>query len=77
MHIFVRYLAVSLLVSTGLAQLCFAQAADNIPIGKLVIESNSLPDADRERIIRLFQHKTYLRAENRRPHWSRFKKLRV
>ena len=63
MHIFVRYLAVSLLASTGLAQLCFAQEADNIRIGKLVIESNSLPEADRERIVRLFQHKTYLQVE--------------
>jgi hypothetical protein len=63
MHIFVRYLAVSLLASAGLGQLCFAQAANNIRIGNLVIESNSLPDADRERIIRLFQHKTYLQAE--------------
>jgi outer membrane translocation and assembly module TamA len=63
MHIFVRYLALSLLVNTGLAQLCFAQEANNIRIGKLVIESNSLPDADRERIIRLFQHKTYLQPE--------------
>ena len=63
MHIFVRYLALSLLVNTGLAQLCFAQEANNIRIGKLVIESNSLPDADRDRIIRLFQHKTYLQPE--------------
>ena len=63
MHIFVRYLAVSLLVSAGLGQLCFAQEANKIRIGKLVIESNSLPDADRERIVRLFQHKTYLQAE--------------
>ena len=37
--------------------------ANNIRIGKLVIESNSLPDADRDRIVRLFQHKTYLQPE--------------
>ena len=59
MHIFVRYLAVCLLASAGLGQLCFAQEANNIRIGKLVIESNSLPDADRERIVHLFQQKTY------------------
>jgi hypothetical protein len=63
MHIFVRYLAVSLLASAGLGQLCFAQTANNIRIGILVIESNSLPDADREWIIRLFQHQTYLQPE--------------
>jgi outer membrane translocation and assembly module TamA len=63
MHIIVRYLAVSLLVSAGLGQLCFAQFANNIRIGKLVIESNSLPDADRERLIRLFQQKTYPQPE--------------
>jgi hypothetical protein len=47
MHIFVRYLVVSFLASAGLGQLCFAETANNIRIGKLVIESNSLPDADR------------------------------
>lgn len=63
MHIFVRYLAVSLLASAGLGQLCFAQQANNIQIGTLVIESNNLPDADRDRIVHSFQHKTYLQPE--------------
>jgi outer membrane translocation and assembly module TamA len=63
MHIFVRYLVVTLLASAGLGQLCFAQEANNIRINKLVIESNNLPEADRDRIIRLFQQKTYLQPE--------------
>jgi outer membrane translocation and assembly module TamA len=63
MHILVRFLVVSFLANAGLGQPCFAESMDNIRIGKLVIESNSLPDADRERIIRLFQQKTYLQPE--------------
>ena len=63
MRILVRLLVASLLASAGLGQPCFAESANNIRIGKLVIESNSLPDADRERIIHLFQQKTYLQPE--------------
>jgi outer membrane translocation and assembly module TamA len=63
LHIFVRYLVVAFLVSAGLGQLCFAEAANSIRISKLEIESNSLPGADRERIVRLFQQKTCLQPE--------------
>ncbi len=63
MRILVRLLVASLLVSAGLEQPCFAESANNIRIGKLVIESNSLPDADRARIIHLFQQKTYCQLE--------------
>jgi hypothetical protein len=40
------------------------ESANNIRIGKLVIESNSLPDADRERIIHLFRQKTYFKTKS-------------
>ncbi|HWZ51192.1 MAG TPA: POTRA domain-containing protein [Granulicella sp.] len=64
MRILVRLLLASLLASPGLEQPCFAaESANNIRIGKLVIESNSLPDADRERIIHLFQQKAYCQPE--------------
>src|SRR5260370_5219565 len=64
MRIWVRLLVASLLASAGLGRACFAESEDNnIRIGKLVIESNSLPDADRERIIHLFQRKTYFQSE--------------
>jgi hypothetical protein len=63
MRILVRFLVVSFLASAGLGQPCFAEPDDYIRISKLVIESNNLPDADRERIIRLFQQKTYFQGE--------------
>jgi outer membrane translocation and assembly module TamA len=63
MHILVRFLVVFFLTNAALGQPRFAESADNIRVSKLVIESNSLPDADRERIIRLFQQKTYCQAE--------------
>jgi outer membrane translocation and assembly module TamA len=63
MHIVVRYLVISFLANAALAQPPFAQSRDNLRIEKLVIESNSLPPADRERIVRLLQQKTYLQPE--------------
>lgn len=63
MHILVRFLIASFLANAGLGQPCFAELTDNIRISKLVIESSSLPGADRERIIRLFQQRTYFQPE--------------
>src|SRR5260370_1692551 len=63
MRIWVRLLGASLLASAGLGRARFAESEDNnIRIGKLLIESNSLPDADRERIIHLFHRKTYFHS---------------
>jgi outer membrane translocation and assembly module TamA len=63
MHLLVRFLVACFLVNAGLGQQGFAEQADRVRISKLVIESNSLPDADRERVIRLVQHKTYFQEE--------------
>jgi len=63
MHPVIRFLVVSFIASAGFGQSCFAQPAGEIRIRKLLIESNSLPDADRDRIIHLFQQKTYLQGE--------------
>lgn len=63
MHILIRFLVVSCLANAGLGQTRFADSMENIRIGKLVIQSNSLPDADRDRIIRLFLQKTYRQPE--------------
>jgi len=63
MHILVRLFVVSLLANAGLGQPRLEEAENNVRISKLVIESNSLPAADREQIIRLFQQKTYLEGE--------------
>jgi len=63
MHILVRFLVVSILATAGLGQLCFAEPTNYIQISKLLIESNSLPDADREQIIHLFEQKTYPQGE--------------
>jgi outer membrane protein insertion porin family len=63
MHILVKSLVVSLLASAGLGQQCVVGRADCVRIGRLAIESKGLPDPDRERIIRLFQQKTYFEEE--------------
>jgi Surface antigen variable number repeat len=65
MRTLIRLLVVSFLANTGLAQLQlrYEEADHRVRINKLVIESNGLPDAERERIIRLFQQKTYPEGE--------------
>jgi hypothetical protein len=59
MHLLVRVLMVSLVANAGLGQPCPNELERCVRINKLVIKSNSLPDADRERIIRSFQQKRY------------------
>ncbi|HWZ00038.1 MAG TPA: POTRA domain-containing protein [Edaphobacter sp.] len=59
MRMLVRVLVVSLVAKAGLGQPCPNELARCVRINKLVIESNSLPDADRERIVRSFQQKRY------------------
>lgn len=59
MRLPIRLLVVSLLASADLGQHCLAQSAVKVQVGKLVIESNTLPHADREQVIRKFQHFTY------------------
>jgi outer membrane protein insertion porin family len=63
MHILFRLLVVSLLANAGFGQPRLEEPENNIRISNLVIESNSLPDATRERIIRSFQQRTYLEGE--------------
>ena len=60
----VRVLVVSLVANAGLGQPCPNELARCVRINKLVIESNSLPDVDRERIVRLFQQKRYPEDED-------------
>ncbi len=63
MRVLIRLLVVSFLASAGLGQPRLEKPEHCVRISKLVIESNSLPAADRERIIRLFQQKTYAESE--------------
>jgi hypothetical protein len=63
MQILVRLLVVSFLTNAGLGQPRLEEPERSVRIGKLVIESNSLPDADREQIIHLFEQKTYPEGE--------------
>lgn len=63
MHILFGFLVVSLLANAGLGQPRLEEPEHCVRINKLVIESNSLPDAERVRIIRLFQQKTYPEGE--------------
>lgn len=63
MHFFVRFLIVSSLANAVVGQPRLDEPAHCIRISRLVIESNSLSVAERERIIRLFREKTYPEAE--------------
>ena len=63
MHILVKSLVVTFLANAGLGQQCIVGRADCVRIGRLAIESKGLPDPDRERIIRLFQQRTYFEEE--------------
>ena len=63
MHFFVRFLVVSFLAKAVLGQPRLNEPAHRVRINGLVIESNSLRAADRERIIRLFREKTYPEGE--------------
>jgi outer membrane translocation and assembly module TamA len=63
MHMLVKVLVVSMLANADLGQPRQERAENNVQIGKLVIESNILPDADRVRLIHLFQEKTYAEDE--------------
>ena len=65
MHMLVRVLVVSLVANAGLGQLCPDNELDRcVRINKLVIESKSLPDADRDRIVRLFEQKRFPKDED-------------
>ena len=59
----VRVLVVSLVANAGLGQPCPNELERCVRINKLVIESKSLPVADRERITRLLQQKRYPEGE--------------
>src|SRR5437879_4389351 len=63
MHILVRVLVVCLIANAGLGQPCPNELDRCVRINKLVIESKRLPVADRERIIRLFEQKSYAEGE--------------
>jgi Surface antigen variable number repeat len=63
MRILVRLIVASFLFQAGLIQAGFAESANSVRINKLVIESTSLPDADRGQIIRIFEQNTYPEPE--------------
>src|ERR1700734_1441025 len=63
MHKLVRFLVLSFLANAALGQVHPPESANNIHINKLVIVSSSLPEADRQQIIRNFQQKTYPELE--------------
>jgi hypothetical protein len=63
MHFLLRFLVVSSLANAVLGQPRLNEPAHCVRINRLVIESNSLSAADRERIIRLFREKTYPEGE--------------
>ena len=63
MRLPIRLLVVLLLGSVGLGQHCLCEPSIKVHIGKLVIESTTLPNADRRQVIHQFQHFTYDESE--------------
>lgn len=63
MCILVRLIVASFLLQAGLVQAGFAESANSVRIDKLVIDSTTLPGADREQIIRIFEQNTYPEPE--------------
>ena len=65
MRMLVRVLVVSLVANAGLGQLCPDNELERcVRINKLVIESTTLPDADRDRIAGLFEQKRFPKDED-------------
>lgn len=63
MRLSIRLLVVLLLGGVGLGRHCLAESPGRAQIAKLVIESGTLPDADRRQVIHEFQHHTYYQYE--------------
>jgi Surface antigen variable number repeat len=63
MRILVRLIVAWFLLQAGLVQAGFAESANNVRIAKLVIQSTTLPNADRKQIIRIFEQNTYPERE--------------
>lgn len=63
MRLPLRLLIVFLLGSVGFGQQCLSGSPAKVQIRKLLIESPTLPDADRRQVIREFQHHTYYQHE--------------
>lgn len=59
MRLPIRLLVFSLLAGVGLGQDRLSGSPVKVQVGKLIIESSTLPQADREQVIREFQHFTY------------------
>jgi hypothetical protein len=64
MRMLVRVLVVSLVANAGLGQPCANELDRCVRINRLVIESTTLPDADRDRIAGLFEQKRFPQDED-------------
>jgi Surface antigen variable number repeat len=63
MRLSIRLLVFSLLASAALGQDRLVGSPAKVQVGKLVIESETLPASDRSQVIRQFQHFTYHQNE--------------
>jgi outer membrane translocation and assembly module TamA len=63
MRILVGFLLFFFVIGAGFGQEPSTGPMKKVWIGKLVIESNSLPYAERERVVRLFEHKAFFQEE--------------
>ena len=65
MHILIRSILLSLIANTALAQHpCTTKAPEEtVRINKLIVESNTLPQADREQLRHSFEQKSFSEAE--------------
>lgn len=63
MRILVRLLLFSFIATVGIGQEPSPESVKRVLIGKLVIDSNTLPPTERERIVRMFEHEAFLQGE--------------
>ena len=64
MRILLRFLLFSFIASAGYGQEpSFEPVVKKVLISKLVIESNTLPSAERERVVRVFERKAFFQDE--------------
>ena len=63
MSVVARFLLFSLIVSAGYGQEPSPERLTMVRISTLVIESNTLPSAERECVVRLLEHMTYVKGE--------------
>lgn len=63
MRLATKLLAFVLLAVVGFGQNCFAESPVKVEVAKLIIKSQTLPEANRKQVIREFQGRTFFQVE--------------